>query len=215
MGVINRASRFSLGNRASRFSLCAIVAAFVVTAGGISTANAQKTPTPTLTVSAFLADPGQLLQQYQNGGPILISTVEQFALADPTTFKALLGLLATANGAQKSAIGAGLAQAAKVEVLTNQALAADWQQQIGAITDASFKTAATNAFGDVQLGGIGGGPLGGTGGGGGGQTAPLNQSSSNSGPAQNFQSTPVATSNFTYSSSVSAANSPPSNPTSP
>ena len=195
-------------NRASRFSIGAIVAVFVMTAGGIGAATAQQTQTPT--VSAFLANPGQLLQQNPNGGPILISTVQQLALADPATFKALLGLLAAPaiNDAQKSAIGAGLAQAAKIEVLTDQALAADWQQQIGAITDTSFKTAATNAFGDVQLGGTGGGPLGGTGGGG-GQTDPISQTSAGSGPAQNLQSTPVGTPNFTMSSSVSAANSVP------
>ena len=50
----------------------------------------------------------------------------------------------------------GLTQAAKNEVLTNQTLAADWQQQIAAITDPTFKTAATNALGDVQLGAVGG-----------------------------------------------------------
>src|SRR6185437_7629722 len=163
--------------------------------GGTGTTKAQQPQA--LTVSVFLADPGQLLRQNPSGGPVLISTVQQLALADPATFKEILGLLATANDAQKSAIGTGLAQAAKIEVLTDQARAADWQQQIGAVTDTSFKTAATNAFGDVKLGGVGGGD------GIGGQTNPIGQTSASSGPAQNLQSTPVGTPNFTISSSVS------------
>lgn len=184
--------------RAARLFLGAAFAAIVVFAGGAGTTKAQQPQA--LTVSVFLADPGQLLRQNPSGGPVLISTVQQLALADPAAFKEILGLLATANDAQKSAIGTGLAQAAKIEVLTDQARAADWQQQIGAVTDTSFKIAATNAFGDVKLGGIGGG-------GGGGQTNPISQTSAGSGPAQDLRSTPVGTPNFTTSSSVSAANS--------
>lgn len=186
--------------RVTRLFLGAAFAAIVVFAGGTGTTKAQQPQA--LTVSVFLADPGQLLRQNPSGGPVLISTVQQLVLADPAAFKEILGLLATANDAQKSAIGTGLAQAAKIEVLTDQARAADWQQQIGAVTDTSFKIAATNAFGDVKLGGIGGG-------GGGGQTNPISQTSGGSGPAQNLQSTPVGTPNFTMSSAVSAANSVP------
>jgi len=160
-------------DRAFRCIAGAMLAAFVMAAVGMSAANAQQSQTPT--ASAFLANPGQLLQQNPNGGSLLANAVQQLALSDTSTFKVLLGLVATANDAQKSAIGQGLAQAAKIEVLTNQPLAADWQQQIAAITDPSFKTAATNAFGDVQLGAVGGGApgagvgaFGGAGGGGGG-----------------------------------------------
>ena len=195
-----------------RFIVGAILAAFVMAAVGMSAANAQQSQTPT--ASAFLANPGQLLQQNPNGGSLLANAVQQLALSDPSTFKALLGLLANANDAQKGAIGQGLAQAAKIEVLTDQTLAADWQQQIAAIDDPPFKTAAANAFGDVKLGAIGGAAgaagsgLGGAGSGSGG------------GSLEDIRSRGTTTPSFTYSSSTSGASgvstgSSPSTPLSP
>ena len=198
MYVIDRTFRFIVG---------AILAAFVVATVAMSAANAEQAPTPT--ASEFLANPGQLLQQYPNGGSLLANAVQQLALADPSTFKALLGLVANANDAQKGAIGQGLAQAAKIEVLTNQALAADWQQQIAAINDPTFKTAALNAFGDVQLGAVGGAAGGAAGAGlGGPGGAP------GGGSPQDIHSNPTPTSQFTLTSStsgvsgVSTSNSP-------
>jgi hypothetical protein len=132
------------------------------------------------------------------------------ALADTSTFKILLGLLSGANDLQKSAIGAGLARAAKIEVLTDQSVAADWQQQIAAINDPSFKTAATDSFGDVKIGALGGSPLGGTGTGSG-----LGAPPGSSGPAQSISSSSVPTRTFTITSSVGPASSPPASPASP
>jgi hypothetical protein len=175
-------------DRTFRFIAGAVLAAFVMGAVGMSVAKAEQAPTPT--ASAFLANPGQLLQQHPNGGSLLANAVQQLALSDPSTFKVLLGLLANANDAQKGAIGQGLAQAAKIEVLTNQTLAADWQQQIAAIIDPTFKTAALNAFGDVQLGAVGG-SAGGAGLGGPG-------SAPGGGGLQNIQSNPAATQTFTF-----------------
>ncbi len=148
-----------------RFIAVAVVAAFVLTAVDARPAHAQQP----LTVSEFLANPSQLLKQYPVGGSLMINAVQQLALADPSTFKLLIGLVANANDQQKGAFGEGLTQAAKIEVLTNQTLAADWLQQIADITDPAFKVAATNALGDVQLGSIGGGNLGAGGGGAAGQ----------------------------------------------
>jgi hypothetical protein len=183
-----------------RFIAGAMFAAFVMAAVGMSAANAQQPQNPT--VSAFFANPGQLLQQNPNGGPLLSNAVEQLALVDPSTFKVLLGLLANANDLQKGAIGQGLAQAAKIEVLTDQATAADWQQQIAAVTDTAFKTAATNAFGDVKLGAVGAGA------GVGGSTGGITNGSTSGGSLENIQSKPVTTQSFTFSSSTGAANSP-------
>ena len=156
-------------DRPLRLIAAAIIGAalFVMVGSGALHAQQSQTPQP-MSVSAFMANPGQLLQQYPSGGTLMIAVVQQLALADPATFKVLLGLLANANDVQKGALGEGLAKAAKIEVLTDQALAADWQAQIAAITDPSFQTAATNAFGDVQLEAVGGGPLGAAGGGPGG-----------------------------------------------
>jgi hypothetical protein len=152
---------------------CAMLAGcLAVGVVGVTTAKAQSA---TPTVAAFLANPQQLLQQNPNGGQKLIDEVQELALQDAATFKLILGLVPNANDQQKSAIAFGLAQATKallgltqplVPGETNQQLAADWQQQIAAITDPTFKIAATNGFGDVQIGAVGG-PLGGPLGGGG------------------------------------------------
>jgi len=182
---------------ATRFIGRAIFGAAVFAVLGIGVLHAQQPqPQQAPSVNAFLANPNQLLQQYPNGGSLLISIVQQLALADPATFKVLLGLVASANDPQRGALGEGLAQAAKIEVLTDQPLAADWQQQIAAITDPTFKTAATNAFGDVKLGAIGGGPLGGNGG---GPSGPA----TGGGSLENLASTPVVTQPFAFTGSTS------------
>ena len=183
-----------LFGRTLRFIAGAIVAVLVLAGVDARPAHAQQPPT----VSAFLANPGQLLTQYPVGGTLMIGAVEQLALADPSTFKTLIGLLANANDQQKGAIGEGLTQAAKTEVLTNQTVAADWQQQIAAITDPSFKTAATNALGDVQLGSIGGGNLGSSGGG------PTGQGGGGGGAPATFPQTNTNTPGFTFTSSTNA-----------
>ena len=204
--------------RAVRMIVGTTITCLVVASASIDHAGAQ-TNSPPPAVNAFLANPSALLQQYPNGGPALSNAAQEFVLADPTTFKILLGLLASANDLQKGAIGSGLAQATKIEVLTNQPLATEWQDQIAAVTDPRFKTAATNAFGDVKLGAIGGGPLGG---GGGGQTGPLNQGPIGTGPVETFQAHGVPTGPFTFTSSVTPSSSTttppgpgPSNPVSP
>jgi hypothetical protein len=211
--------------RACRLIAGAILAASVVAAVGMSAANAQQSQTPS--VSTFLADPWQLLQQYPDGGASLANAVQQLAVSDPSTFSVLLGLLATANDTQKGAIGQGLAQAAKLEVLINQALAADWQQQIAVVNDPAFETAATNAFAEVQLGAIGGAAGGDAGASLGGQGNGL----AGGRLPQDIRSRPTTTQPFTitgnttgsgattqsltFTSSTSAASSPGSRPSSP
>jgi hypothetical protein len=185
-------------DRAIRFIAGAIVGAVVLVAVGTGLLHAQQPQNQQApSVSAFMANPNQLLQQYPGGGSLMIAVVQQLALADPTTFKVLLGLVANANDPQKGALGEGLAQAAKIEVLTNQTLATEWQQQIEAITDPAFKIAATNAFGDVRLGAIGGGPLGAAGGGPGG--------AGGGGSLESLVSAPVVTQPFAYTGSTTGA----------
>jgi hypothetical protein len=183
--------------RVVRFIARAIFASLVFVAVGSGTAVAERAfPTPT--AAEFLADPGQLLKQYPNGGARLTALVQQIALTDPSTFKALIGLVANANSLQKAAIGEGLAQAAKIEILTNQALAEEWQDQIAAIDDPSFKAAATAAFGDVKLGAVGGGPLGGGGGG------PSRPGATYTGAPADIRARPVPTPQSTITASTSA-----------
>lgn len=212
-------STMSVAQSTCRGIVRAFLFATVFGAMGFNTANAQQSEIPS--VAAFLANPGNLLAQNPNGGTLLTNAVQQLALADPSTFKVLLALLANANDLQRGAIGQGLAQATKIEVIADQALAEDWQDQISAIGDPAFNTAATDAFGDVQLGAVGGGPLGGDGGG------PSTQGPSTSGAPPVFRSTAVPTQPFTYSASTTAGPSvtfniirpnpgpSPSNPVSP
>ena len=119
------------------------------------------------------------------------NALEQLALTTPSTFNTILGSVGGANDQQKIAIATALSQAAKTMVLTDEALAADWQQKILAITDPAFKTAAVNAFGDVKLGAVGGapgsGPLGGPNGAPGGV-----------GALQVIGSTPIPTGAFAF-----------------
>ena len=167
-------------HRMVRFIVGAVLAVFVMAGIGAGTANAQQTP-------------AQLLQANPNGGQLLINALEQLVLTNPSTFNTILGAVGGANEQQKIAIATALTQAAKTTVLTNEALAAEMQEKILAVTDPAFKTAALNAFGDVKLGAVGGGPLGGPlggpaggpGGGGGGALQPI-------------QSTPIVTPTFTF-----------------
>jgi hypothetical protein len=171
----------------------AIFAAFVATGIGMGAPNAQ-TQSP---LGGIAGAPGQLLQQNPSGGQLLINALETLVLTNPSTFNTILGSVGGANEQQKIAIATALSQAAKTMVLTNEPLAADWQQKILDIKDPAFNTAAVNAFGDVKLGAIGGapgtGPLGGLegapGGGGGGGL-------------QDIRSGSVATGPFTFGSGV-------------
>ena len=188
--------------RVIRFTAGVIFAASVFAVVGINAAYAQKTEPPT--AEAFIANPGQLLQQYPNGGLLLIKAVEQLALADPSTFKLLIGLLPNANDLQRGAIGEGLAQATKVEVLADQTLAADWQEQIAAITDPAFKVAATDAFGDVAIGAVGGTPVGGILGGFGGGP----QGSTSTGSAEEIRASPTKTQSFIFPQTTIVGSTP-------
>ena len=102
--------------------LAAASLAIVLGAVGFSAVNAQQPQLPS--VAEFLANPERLLKENPNGGTLLVNKVQQLALNDASTFKVLLGLVADASEPQKRAIAEGLVQAAKVEVLTDQTLAA-------------------------------------------------------------------------------------------
>ena len=167
--------------RTLRFATGAIFAALVVAGIGVGAANAQA------------QTPAQLLQQNPNGGQLLINALQQLVLTEPRTFDTILGAVGGMNDQQKTATATALTQAAKVMVLTNEALATEWQQKILAITDPTFKTAAVNAFGDVKLGAIGGGPLGGPAGGPGG---------GGGGALEAIVSGPTATHPFTWEAGV-------------
>src|SRR6185437_16843861 len=90
---LNRSRQMYVVDRTLRVIAAAIVGAAFFVSVGTGAVNAQQQPSQPITVSAFMANPGQLLQQYPSGGTLMIAVVQQLALADPATFKVLMGLL--------------------------------------------------------------------------------------------------------------------------
>lgn len=87
---------------------------------------------PPQVIKDFLADPSALLKQYPEGGAQMISRVKDLAASDPATLNAIVGLLATANSSQATAIGTALGQVALIAVKTDQAYANQIQEAIAA-----------------------------------------------------------------------------------
>jgi hypothetical protein len=183
-----------------RLHVVAIMAAFVLLLGTAQQPSAQQ-PTG-LTVSAFLANPSLILQQNPRGGPQMISELRDFAVSDEATLTAILGLIPNANKEQKAAIGAALAQAARIVVRTNQAYSQRIQYLIAETKDEDVILAYAAVAGDRPIGAVGGG-AGGGGGAVGGQTNPLAGPPSGTGPAQVFGSGGAGTQPFSFTSSVS------------
>jgi hypothetical protein len=129
-------------------------------------AMAQNNTGPT--VEQFLANPAQVLQQFPNGGPRLISLIRDAALKDPSALSSIIALLTSADPDQQMAIGSGLGQAAQLSVKTNQAYANQIQQDLTASGNQNALLAFAGVTGNVQIASGGGG--GGGGGGFGGST---------------------------------------------
>ena len=107
---------------------------------------------PAQTVQQFLANPAALLAQYPNGGPPMITEVRNLAASDPATLKALVGLLASANADQASAIGTGLGQVAVMAVRTDPSFANEIQGAIvTAQNDSALVAFKAAVGGDIQL----------------------------------------------------------------
>lgn len=183
--------------RPVRLALAAAVVGAALAAAG--SAVAQNAPPSD--------NPAQIFQQNPNGGADMIRRLRDFAVNNPTGLPQILALLPNANKEQKAAIGSALAQAARIVVRTNQGYAAQIQQSIVESRDQDLQVAYLAVSGDVQLGGVGGGPAGGAGGGGavGGQTNPLGGQTTGGGFAQAIGSPSTATGAFSYTSSITAA----------
>lgn len=124
---------------------------------------------PAQTVSAFMTNPAQLLTQFPNGGAQLISQIRDLTASDPATLPAIVGLLASANNDQQSAIGSGLGQAYRICLRPDQAFATQVQQAIAASPSNAAKDSYALVNPDVPIG-VAGGAGGGGGGGGAGGT---------------------------------------------
>jgi len=122
--------------RAFQVSRCALLGAalagFVVASPAPATAAvySQQQALSAPVIQDFLANPGALLTKYPVGGAQLISRVRDLAASDPSTLNPIVGLLATANANQSTAIGTGLGQVAMMAVKTDQAYANQIQEVI-------------------------------------------------------------------------------------
>jgi hypothetical protein len=125
------------------------------------------TKLPDSTIAQFKADPQSLLTTYASAGLPLSTRVRSLVLTDPSLVATLIDVAKSGNDAQKSAIGAGLAEAARILAATNPQLAtqiklAVAQSGLGPLITAFI--AGSNATETAAIGGGGEGVGGGTGG---------------------------------------------------
>jgi hypothetical protein len=155
--------------RKSRPLLCALLGAAIAGCAMVplspATAAVQQGPSPSSeAVQQFLANPSAWMAQFPNGGAPMIAAVRSLG-SDPATLKAIVGLLATANTEQSTAIGTGLGQVAVMAVKTDQKFATDIQTAVVTAQNESALVAFKSVVGgDLQLtaaagttGGAGGG----------------------------------------------------------
>ncbi len=126
-------------------------------------------------VNQFVADPSSLLKANQNGGGRLVSQVRDLMLSDAClpapaaphldacnqALSAIIGLLANANDAQKTAIGTGLGEAAQAMVTTNPTLANDIQTALAQSNEKIALEAYQTTVGNQAIAAAGGGGGGG------------------------------------------------------
>ena len=157
---------------------------------GLSPADSAQLSTTQ--VSQFVADPSALLKANPNGGGRLVSQIRDLMLSDAClpapaaprlpacqqALSAITTLLASANDAQKAAIGVGLGEAAQAVITTNPTLANDIQTALAQVGDKVALESYQTTVGNQAIAAAGGGGGGGdnaayqtltnTGGGGGG-----------------------------------------------
>ncbi len=119
---------------------------------------------PPAAIAAFLANPGQLLNQFPNGGPGLAKQVSDLMGSDKSTLATLIAFAKTANEDQRKAIAQGLAQAAKAYAAGDPAFANQIQQSVANSGLPEFAKAYADAAGDTGTAATGGGGAGGGGG---------------------------------------------------
>lgn len=110
----------------------------------------------------------QLLPSFPNGGPALSSEVRNIVASNPEELAGIVGLIPAANVAQRSAIGAGLGQAAGVCNRPDPDTARRIQEAVIAAANPEMLASFQEVTGDRQTTAVaGGGGRGGSIGGGG------------------------------------------------
>ncbi|WP_339028233.1 hypothetical protein WI604_25735 [Bradyrhizobium symbiodeficiens] len=150
-----------------RFAVKLLVGAALVFSAQAASAQVGTPNVTPAQISAFQANPGQLLGQFPDGGQGLISQITDLASADKNTVAAIIALARNANEDQRKAIAQGLATAAKAYATGNDPGSANQiSQEVVASGLPEFQKAYAEAAGDTGTAAAGGG-----GGGGGGPTA--------------------------------------------
>lgn len=205
---MNFRSDFSVGGKAA-----VLAASVFLVSVSAQPGFAQRSGASQAQVSSFLSNPSELLGRSPNGGADFVSGVRDLITADPATLQPVLQLLANANKSQRSAIGAALAQAAKIVVRTNPTLAAEIQKAVLETKDEEVVLAFAAGSGDRPIGATGGGGAGGAGGASGGPTGSLGAAGGGGGPAEGIGGNGVNTPNFSYTSNVAGLAATPNSTT--
>jgi hypothetical protein len=157
-------------------ALALLVAAFVPVSAQ-PTGDAAHTPSfaklSDSAIAQFKGNPQALLTTYASAGLPLSTEVRSLVLTDPSLVDTLITVAKGANDAQKAAIGAGLAEAARIIVATDPKLAAQIQVAVAQsgleplitayIAGSNATVTAATGGGGGDAGGGSGGPTGGVG----------------------------------------------------
>lgn len=151
-----------------RFAARCLVGASLLLSAQVAHAqvNGQST-LPASAVTAFQANPSQLLTQFPNGGPDMITQIVGLLAADKAALPTIITLAKTANEDQRKAMAGALAQVANSIASGDPTFAGQIQQAVAASGLPEFAKAYAEAAGDTGTAATGGGG----GGGGGGATA--------------------------------------------
>lgn len=106
-------------------------------------------------ISSFLANPNGLLSEFPSAGLPMSSKVRGLTGSSTAVLDPMIALVKQANAPQKSAIGAGLARAAKSCQITTPDYALQIQQKVAAANDQDLITAFTAGMNDVQTASLG------------------------------------------------------------
>jgi len=165
-------------NGSMRVALIATCCALTIGVPAATTAMAQaaaeaprRPPAPKLPnalIAEFRANPRALLTTYVSAGLPLSNRVLGLVVTDPSLVDLLVDLAKSANDAQRAAIGAGLAEAAKMMAASDPRAAAQIQNAVAVSGTTALTTAFAAGSSGVQTTSVGGGGGGGGGGGEGG-----------------------------------------------
>lgn len=107
-------------------------------------------------IAAFIANPNGLLAEFPSAGLPMSSKVRALTGSSTAALDPMVALAKQANAPQKSAIGAGLARAAKSCQVTTPDYALLIQQKVAAANDKDLTTAFAAGMNDVQTASLGG-----------------------------------------------------------